>query len=163
MFNIKFKRHFLNFECNFIVLKLLFNIMSHKNLRTVPVYRKALELCAMSREIASYVTFNKDLLKLYKSNSLRDIIADSLLTDAILIPQKIAQTEFSLSHDEKLRNVSYINIMIKNINSYCTGLERDGVKEKEYLNLLRQEIKSFRRSFKKWTGSLPNNGDLQLP
>ena len=163
MFNFKFKRHFLNFECNFIVLKLLFNIMSHKNLRTVPVYRKALELCAMSREIASYVTFNKDLLKLYKSNSLRDIIADSLLTDAILIPQKIAQTEFSLSHDEKLRNVSYINIMIKNINSYCTGLERDGVKEKEYLNLLRQEIKSFRRSFKKWTGSLPNNGNLQLP
>ncbi len=163
MFNFKFKRHLLNFECNFIVLKLLFNIMSHKNLRTVPVYRKALELCAMSREIASYVTFNKDLLKLYKSNSLRDIIADSLLTDAILIPQKIAQTEFSLSHDEKLRNVSYINIMIKNINSYCTGLERDGVKEKEYLNLLRQEIKSFRISFKKWTGSLPNNGNVQLP
>jgi len=137
--------------------------MSHKNLRTVPVYRKALELCAMSREIASYVTFNKDLLKLYKSNSLRDIIANSLLTDAILIPQKIAQAEFSLSHDEKLRNVSYINIMIKNINSYCTGLERDGVKEKEYLNLLRQEIKSFRSSFKKWTGSLPNNGNIQLP
>lgn len=163
MFNFKFKRHFLNFQCNFIILKLLFNIMSHKNLRTVPVYRKALELCAMSREIASYVTFNKDLLKLYKSNSLRDIIADSLLTDAILIPQKIAQTESSLSHDEKLRNVSYINIMIKNINSYCTGLERDGVKEKEYLNLLRQEIKSFRRSFKKWTGSLPNNGNIQLP
>ena len=163
MFNFIFKIYFLNFKCNFIVLKLLFNIMSHKNLRTVPVYRKALELCAMSREIASYVTFNKDLLKLYKSNSLRDIIADSLLTDTILIPQKIAQTEFSLSHDEKLRNVSYINIMIKNINSYCTGLERDGVKEKEYLNLLRQEIKSFRRSFKKWTGSMPNNGDLQLP
>ena len=163
MFNFKFKIYLLNFKCNFIVLKLLFNIMSHKNLRTVPVYRKALELCAMSREIASYVTFNKDLLKLCKSNSLRDIIADSLLTDTILIPQKIAQTEFSLSHDEKLRNVSYINIMIKNINSYCTGLERDGVKEKEYLNLLRQEIKSFRRSFKKWTGSMPNNGDLQLP
>jgi len=137
--------------------------MSHKNLRTIPVYRKALELCTMSREIASYVTFNKDLLKLYKSNSLRDIIADSLLTDAILIPQKIAQTEFSLSHDEKLRNVSYINIMLKNINSYCIGLERDGVKEKEYLNLLRQEIKSFRKSFKKWTGSLPDNGNVQLP
>ncbi len=163
MFYFLFKRYFLNFKRNFIEVKLLFNIMSQKNIRTVPVYRKALELCAMSREIASYVTFNKDLLKLYKSNSLRDIIADSLLTDAILIPQKIAQTEFSLSEDEKLRNVSYINIMIKNINSYCTGLERDGVKEKEYLNLLRQEIKSFRKSFKKWTGTLPNNGDIQLP
>lgn len=77
--------------------------MSNNNLRSVPVYRKALELCKMSREIASYVTFNKDLLKLYKSNSLRDIIADSLLTDAILIPQKIAQTEFSASNDERIK------------------------------------------------------------
>jgi hypothetical protein len=116
----------------------------------------------MSREIASYVTFNKDLLKLYKSNSLRDIIADSLLTDTILIPQKIAQTEFTLSQDEKLENVSYINIMIKNISSYCTGLERDGVKEKEYLNLLRQEIKSFRKLFKKWTRTIPNSGDISF-
>jgi hypothetical protein len=134
--------------------------MSQKNLRTVPVYQKALELCRMSREIASYVTFNKDLLKLYKSNSLRDIIADSLLTDAILIPQKIASVEFSGSKAEKIKNVSFINIMIQNINSYCTGLERDGVKEKEYLNLLRKEIKSFRKSFKKWRGSLPENDDF---
>lgn len=136
--------------------------MSQKYLKSIPVYRKALELCRMSREIATYVTFNKDLLKLYKSNSLRDIIADSLLTDAILIPQKIAQTEFSTSNDEKIKNVSYINIMIHNINSYCTGLEKDGVKEKEYLNLLRKEIISFRKSFKKWRGSLPNNGYSSL-
>ncbi|WP_273275639.1 hypothetical protein [Maribacter polysiphoniae] len=137
--------------------------MSKKKLGHIPVYRKALELCEMSRAIASYVTFNKDLLKLYKSNSLRDIIADALLTDAILIPQKIAQTEFSASNDEKYRNISFIKIMIKNINSYCTGLERDGVPEKEYLNLLRQEIRSFRKSFKKWTGTLPNSGNMQLP
>jgi len=136
--------------------------MSHKNLRTVPVYRKALELCKMSREIASYVTFNKDLLKLYKSNSLRDIIADSLLTDAILIPQKIALVESSGSSDEKIESVSFINIMIRNINSYCTGLEKDGVKEKEYINLLRDEIKSFRKSFKKWTNYLPNDGNISL-
>ena len=137
--------------------------MSRNNLGSIPVYRKALDLCAMSRAIASYVTFNKDLLKLYKSNSLRDVIADSLLTDAILIPQKIAQTEFSLSNDEKTKNISFIKFMIKNINSYCTGLERDGVKEIEYLNLLRQEIKSFRKLFKTWTGSLPRNGNIQLP
>ncbi len=57
--------------------------MSPHHLRTVPVYKRSLALCEMSREIASYVTFNKDLLKLYKSNSLRDIIADSLLTDVL--------------------------------------------------------------------------------
>ncbi|WP_422081284.1 hypothetical protein [Ulvibacterium sp.] len=111
----------------------------------------------MSREIASYVSFNKDLLKLYKSNSLRDIIADSLLTDTILIPQKIAQAESSNSLSERMKSATYINIMIRNINSYCTGLEKDGVREKEYLNLLREEIRSFRRSFKEWRKSLSND------
>lgn len=127
--------------------------MSSKNLRHLPIYRKALELCTMSREIASYVSFNKDLLRLYESNSHRDIIADSLLTDAILIPQKIAETEFSDSNSERIRHVTFIGIMIRNINSYCLGLEKDGLKEVEYLNLLRTEIKSFSKYFKKWKRS----------
>jgi len=133
--------------------------MSSQNLRTVPVYRKSLALCEMSREIASYVTFNKDLLKLYKSNSLRDIIADSLLTDVILIPQKIAIAESTSSYTERLKTTSYISVMIRNISSYCNGLEHDGVNEKEYLNLLRGEIAVFRSSFKKWRKSLLNDGN----
>ena len=132
--------------------------MSHKNLKSVPIYRKALELCHMSREIASYVTFNKDLLKLYQSQSLRDIIAEALLTDAILIPQQIAHAEFSQSHSERMRSASFMDVMIRNINSYCTGLEKDGVREKEYLNLLRKEIKSFRASFRKWRKNLSSEG-----
>lgn len=128
--------------------------MSHKNLSNIPVYKKALELCRMSREIASYVSFNKDLVRLYESNSLRDIIANSILTDAILIPQKIALVESSPSPSERLQHVSFINIMIRNINSYCLGLERDGVKETEYINLLRTELKSFRKYYRKWKVSI---------
>ncbi|MEH6681018.1 MAG: hypothetical protein V7724_10750 [Sediminicola sp.] len=134
--------------------------MAYKNLRTVPVYRKALELCRMSREIAAYVSYNKDLLKLYKSNSLRDIIADSLITDSILIPQKIAQAECSECHDVRMKSVVLIHIMTRNILSYCNGLEKDGVQEKEYINLLRREIKLFRILYKKWKRSLrPGSGD----
>jgi hypothetical protein len=124
--------------------------MAKKNLRNIPIYKKALELCYMSREVVSYVSFNKDLLKLYESNSHRDVIADALLTDTILIPQRIAKAEYSISNTERMEQVSYINIMIRNMNSYCLGLEKDGVKELEYINLLRTEIKSFRQYFKKW-------------
>ena len=105
------------------------------------------------------VSFNKDLVKLYQSNSLRDIIANSLLTDARLISKNMAQALSSKSYSERLQSATFINIMIRNINSYCTGLERDGVKEKEYVNLLRSEIKSFRTSFAKWIRTLPNTSD----
>lgn len=93
-------------------------------------------------------------MKLYQSQGLRDIIADAILTDAILIPQQIAQAEHSSSRTERLERISFIGIMIRNINSYCTGLEKDGIKETEYVNLLRKEVKSFRKSFKKWRLSL---------
>ncbi|MGC1516490.1 MAG: hypothetical protein WA810_13005 [Maribacter sp.] len=127
--------------------------MAYRSLKNVPIYRKALDLCSISREIASYISFNKDLMRLYESKSLRDIMANSILTDAILIPQKIAQVEYSESTSERLENISFINIIIRNINSYCMGLEKDGVKETEYINLLRAEVKSFRKSYKKWKSS----------
>ncbi len=132
--------------------------MPYQNLRTLPVYRKALDLCTMSRAIASYVSYNKDLLKLYQSNSLRDNIADSLLTDAILIPQQIAQAECSGSQAVRMKSATFVNIMTRNILSYCNGLEKDGVKEIEYLNLLRLEIRSFRKSFKVWRKSIHKRG-----
>ena len=127
--------------------------MAYTNFGSLPVYRKALELCHMSREIASYITFNKNLLKLYQSASHRDSILDSLLTDAILIPKKIALAETTASPTERLQIATYINIIIRNINSYCRGLEHDGVKETEYLDLLRREVRSFRKSFRTWSSN----------
>jgi len=131
--------------------------MSSKNLGAIPVYQKALRLRDISEAIASYVSFNKDVLKRYHSNSLRDNIADSLVNDTVLIPKQIAQAERSKSYSERINSATFINIMIKNINSYCLGLEKDGVKEMEYLNLLRSEIKSFRKSFTKWRRTINND------
>jgi hypothetical protein len=130
------------------------SLMPYRNLSTLPVYRKALDLCLLSREIAAYVSYNKDLLYLYKSESLRDIIADAILTDAILIPQKIELAERSESLSIRTSTIHHINIMTKNILSYCKGLEKDGVKENEYLNLLREEIKIFIKTYKIWKRSL---------
>lgn len=132
--------------------------MSYKNLGSLPVYRKALELCQMSRHIASFVTYDKDLRYLYRSHSLRDIMADALLQDTRLISQQIARAEASDSTAVRIKSATFINIMLRNINSYCMGLEKDGVKEKEYLNLLRRELRSFRKSFKKWRKSFGYRG-----
>lgn len=132
--------------------------MSHKNLGSLPVYRKALELCQMSRHIASFVTYDKDLRYLYRSHSLRDIMADALLQDTRLISQQIARAEASDSTAVRIKSATFINIILRNINSYCTGLEKDGVREKEYLNLLRRELRSFRKTFKKWRKSFGYGG-----
>ena len=128
--------------------------MSQNHLGSLPIYKKAVELCTLSRELASFVSCDKNMLTLYRSNSHRDHIADSLITDAVLIPQQIARAETSSSPGDRLKSATFIGIMLRNINSYCNGLEQDGLREKEYLNLLRREIRLFRKSFKQWRKSI---------
>ena len=132
--------------------------MPYNNLTYLAVYQKALDLTTMSREIASYFSYNKDLFKLYESRSLRDSIADSIVQDADLIPEHIARAARSNSNSARLKYVGLTQIMIRNILSYCNGLEHDGVKEKEYINLFRKEIGSFRRSLNSWLKSIRLQG-----
>lgn len=128
--------------------------MSYEKIKDLPVYRQAVSLRTMSREIASFVTYNKDLLSLRHSLSHRDQIADSILQDSILIPQQIARAESSSSRAIRQNSVKFINIITRNLNAYCKGLEMDGIREREYLDLLRSEVKNFRMAFKKWRKGL---------
>lgn len=132
--------------------------MPFKNPTSLTLYQKALALTTMSREIASYFSYNQDLLKLYKSRSLQDSIADHIVKDAHLIPEHIAQAANSKSNMDRLEYVNLTQIMIRNILSYCNGLEQMGVKEKEYLNLFRKEIGSFRRSLNSWIKNIRLQG-----
>ena len=132
--------------------------MPYKNLKSLTVYQKALDLTTMSREIASFFAYNQDVIKLYESRSLRDDIAESIVQDANLIPEHLARAAHSDSNSARLKYVGLVQIMIRNILSYCNGLEHDGVKEKEYINLFRREIGSFRRSLNSWLKTIRLQG-----
>ncbi len=133
--------------------------MEKSSLNSLVVYRNSLALRDLSEAVASYFSYNKEILSLRKIDNFRDDISQSLKNDALLITKEVEQAALSNSYSVRMRSLSYINIMTRNILAYCNGLERDGVKEKEYLNLLRKEIKIFRVSFKKWRKSFHNRND----
>ncbi|MGB5188957.1 hypothetical protein [Robiginitalea sp.] len=128
--------------------------MSTKRISHLPVYRKALELQTMSSAIAFCIASRRDFLNLYTSDSLRDQVTDALLTDTRLIRKQIALAASTPSLHIRRGSLQYISIMIRNLNSYCRGLEMDGVREREYLDLMQTELRSFRKSFKTWRKSL---------
>jgi len=133
--------------------------MEKNSLNSLGVYRKSLALRDLSEAVAYYFSYNKDMLALRKIGSFRDDVMQSLMTDAVQITKEVEHAALSNSYASRMRSLSFINVMTKNILAYCNGLERDGVKEKEYLNLLRREIKVFRVSFKKWRKSFQNGND----
>ncbi|RIV45401.1 hypothetical protein [Flagellimonas pelagia] len=133
--------------------------MERSSLNTLLVYRKSLALRDLSEAVASYFSRNQEMLSLRQIDCFRDDITKSLMTDALLITQEVEQAALSNSHSVRMKSLSFVNVMTRNILAYCNGLERDGVKEKEYLNLLRREIKTFRITFKKWRKSISNRND----
>ena len=130
--------------------------MGNSNFNSLAVYKKSLVLRDLSNALGHYFSGDSGILS-KKTMGLRTIIAQSLVTDASLIPLTIEAAYQTDSLHIRLKNASFINIITKNILSYLNGLEYDGVKEKEYLQLLRMEIKTFRRSFKQWRKSLASN------
>ncbi|PRX54034.1 hypothetical protein [Flagellimonas meridianipacifica] len=123
------------------------------------IYSKSLALQDLSKAIAAYFSSNRDGFARKRYGSFRDDISKSLVTDANLITKQIRLASSSSSYSTRMKSLAFINVMTQNILAYCNGLERDGVKEKEYLNLLRKEIRSFRVSFKKWRKSFQNGTD----
>nr|WP_299343600.1 hypothetical protein [Allomuricauda sp.] len=120
------------------------------------IYRKSLALRDLSEAVASYFSYNRDFFALRRYGSFRDDISKSIVVDATLIAKEIEHVTKSQSNTVRMKSLSFIQVMTQNILAYCNGLEKDGVKEKEYLNLLRKEIKTFRSSFKKWRKSFQN-------
>lgn len=123
------------------------------------IYSKSLAIKDLSEAVASYFSTNRDFFSKKRYGSFRDDLSKSLVVDASLITKQIKITTSSSSHKARMKSLAFINIMTQNILAYCNGLERDGVKEKEYLNLLRREIRSFRIAFKKWRKTIQNGMD----
>ena len=131
--------------------------MPAKGYKNLSIYRKAAELQTMSRAIAVCVNSNgKEVVQARRSDSLRDQVAACILTDAALIRKQVDLAASTRSLHMRQKSLHFIQIMIRNLNSYCKGLEMDGVREREYLELMRQEIKGFRRTFMQWRNSLGN-------
>ncbi|WP_350292397.1 hypothetical protein [uncultured Croceitalea sp.] len=128
--------------------------MQNSAYNSLPIYRKSLALRDLSSAVATYFSNDTTFFKLQRTASLREDIAISLYTDSSLISQQIKQAETSNSYEIRMKSATFINVITRNILCYCNGLEHDGVKEKEYVNLLRRELKSFRKSFKQWRKSL---------
>lgn len=131
--------------------------MTGNSYNSLPVYQNSLALKDLSSALAQYLSYDSKMLH-PKTLGLRAVIAESLETDASLIPTTIAQVYQTDSRNVRMKNATFINVITKNILSYCNGLENDGLKEREYLQLLRKEIKVFRKSFKQWRKSVLNNG-----
>ncbi len=128
------------------------NIPSH--LSDLPIYRKAMDIFILSRSISTYL--NQDLCILKPDGSEDNDIyfsGDIVQQSESLVPE-IMSAERERHSDKKYKHVASLkrltNLLYK--NSY--RLERCNSNGKDFLIVLRRELKKFKRLQHAWSLTL---------
>ena len=127
----------------------------HKqSLNQLVIYKKSIDIFKLSRRVAAYITDDKDLISMYRSGSRSDNYADNLVLNAFRLVPKIVETEGQQNADLKLKYAKslryYIDLLYKN----CLQLENTKIQGKEFVKLLRTELKTFRKIHRHYVNSL---------
>lgn len=129
-------------------------VSSENNLNNLLIYRKSLDIFQLSRRIASYITDDKDVISMYRSGNKSDNYADNLVMNAFRLVPKVVETETQESPAKKLKYAKSLKFFIEDIYQDCLKLERTKIRGKDFVRMLRKELKSLQKIHKLYVMSL---------
>jgi len=124
------------------------------NLNQLIIYQKSMDIFKLSRHIASYISYDKDILSMHKSLKKADKYASNLVMDALGLVPKIAETENQKNPKLKLKYAKSLRYFIDQLYDDCKQLEHTIIQGKDFLKLLRKELKKLREIHKHYVNSI---------
>ena len=136
---------------NFVTIAI--EIMSYhlpSHLSDLPVYQKAMDIIMLSRSISTYL--NHDLSYLNEDGTEDNDIyfsGDIVQQSSNLAPE-IINVERENCRIKKHKHLESLERLTSKLYSNCRRLERSKSNGKDYLPLLRGEIRTFRKLKRNW-------------
>lgn len=119
-----------------------------------PIYRKALEIFTLSKNISNYLVH--DLSKLgHDGQEHPDIyFTGDIVQKSVSMFPEIAHAESKTFSEEKRRHAASVLRLTKAIYKNCERLEHSVPNGKEFIALLRNELNRFKKMQRNWTLTL---------
>ena len=132
-------------------------IMLHNtpsNLSDLPIYRKALEILDLSQSISMYLQHDLSPLKEDGTEDTNIYFSGDIVQQSVSLAPEIANAELQRHSERKYKHLASLkqltNLLYK--NSY--RLERSNSNGKDFLPILRNELKKFKKLQRSWMLSL---------
>ncbi|SDH78546.1 hypothetical protein [Winogradskyella thalassocola] len=125
-----------------------YHLPSH--LSDLPIYQKAMDIIVLSRSISTYL--NQDLAYLNADGTEDNHIyfsGDIVQQSTNLAPQIISVERESCS-DKKSKHLESLDRLTTRLYSNCRRLEKSNSNGRDYLPILRGELKKFRKLQRTW-------------
>ena len=125
-----------------------YNIPSH--LSELPIYQKAMEIIILSRSISTYL--NQDLAYLRPDGTEDDNIyfSGDIVQQSVNLAPEIVNAELERYSDKKHKHVETLERLTNMLYKNCKRLERSNSNGRDYLPILRSELKKFKKLQHTW-------------
>ncbi len=124
------------------------------NLSDLPVYKKALEIFALSQNISTYLNDDLSLLKPDGSEDPNIYFSGDIVQQSVSLAPEILNAELQRYSDKKHKHLASLRKLTNKLYKNSYRLERSNSNGKDFLPILRSELKKFKKLQRSWMLSL---------
>lgn len=127
---------------------MLAHIPSH--LSDLPIYKQALHIFMLSRDISKYL--NQDLAYLQEDGTedANIYFSGDIVQQSVSLAPEIINAEMERASDKKHKHVASLRQLTNRLYSHCKRLEKCNSNGKDYILILRKELKTFNKLQNSW-------------
>ena len=120
----------------------------------IRLYNKALEIINLSRSISNYMIY--DFSALQENGTEHPSVYDTgdIIRHSDSLAPEIIKAENQVFQDDRLKYAASVHNLTNRLYKTCERLERAESNGKDFVKLLRIELKKFRRLQHRWMMSL---------
>jgi len=121
-----------------------------QHLDHLPIYRKALEIFNLSRSISHYLV---DDLAVQEKNGMEDpniYFSGDIIQQSVSLAPEILKAESMPFSEDKRRYAASVTRLANSLYRNCERLENTNSNGRDFLPLLRAELKKFRKLQRNW-------------
>ena len=120
------------------------------NLSELPIYKKAVEIFRLSQRISSYLNHDLSILKSDGTEDTNIYFSGDIVQQSVSLAPEILNAEKERGSEKKYKHIASLkrltNLLYK--NSY--RLERSNSNGKDFLPILRSELRKFKKLQRSW-------------
>ena len=120
------------------------------NLSDLPVYQKALDIFTLSQNISTYLNHDLSNLKTDGSEDLDIYFSGDIIQQSVSLVPEIMNAELERYSDRKHKHLDSIKRLTNKLYKNSYKLERSNSNGKDFLPILRSELKKFKKLQNIW-------------
>jgi len=119
-----------------------------------PIYTKALEIFSLTRKISHYLNYDLSNLKTDGTEDEHVYFSGDIVQQSELLGPEIIKAEIEHYKDRKQKHAERVERLTKLLYKNCKRLEKCNSNGKDFLPILRRELRMFRKLQRNWMMTL---------